>query len=185
MDRLFNPFRYIAGTKSLVLGLIFMVSAVFLLYSAGMIQDGYLHIAPTDAAIWSILLMQLLWWIVPALFYYVGGLLLSRSHIRIVDVLGTTAFAQLLLIPMIAPMLLPAVKNGMNTILQALQQGVQPAMGDMMAVMISGIVSTLFIVLFFIWNYNAFATSCNVRGWKAVLYFVVVQLVVTFVGVLV
>lgn len=184
MMNLFNPFRYLAGTKSLILGLIFIVSTVFLLYSGGLIQDSYLHIAPTEATIWGILLMQLLWWIVPALLYYVGGLLLSRSHIRTVDVLGTTAFAQLLLIPMVAPMLLPSVKNGMESVLQAVQQGLQPVMSDMIGLMISGIVTTLFLVLFYVWNYNAFAISCNVRGAKAIIYFIAVQILVTIMGAL-
>lgn len=182
MNRIFNPFRYIAGGKSLILGLIFIVSASLLLYSVGMIQDSYVHIAISDASVWSILLMQLLWWIVPALLLYVGGLLLTKSHIRIIDVLGTTAFAQLLLIPMIAPMLLPSVKNGMVQALQAIQQGVQPVMSDMMAVMINGVWSVLVLVLFYIWNYNAFTTSCNVRGWKAILYFIAVQILVTILG---
>lgn len=185
MNRLFNPFRYIAGTKSLVLGFIFIISTTFLLYGGELIQDSYVHIAMCKAPFWQVLLMQLLWWIVPALLLYVGGLLLSKSHIRIIDVLGTTAFAQLAMLPMVAPLLLPIVKNGSTMLLQQIQQGLQLAMGDMAAVMIYGIWSTLFLVLFYVWNYNAFATSCNVRGTKAIIYFISVQLIVVILGTLV
>lgn len=182
MNRLFNPFRHIAGTKALVLGIIFIVSSSALLYGVGMIQDSYVHVSMSEASFWHILLVQLLWWIVPALLLCAGGLFFSKSKFRIVDVLGTTAFAQLSMIPMIAPLSIPAVKNGSSQILEAVQQGVQPAMSDMATVMAFGLWSTLFLVLFYVWNYNAFATSCNVRGAKAILYFIAVQVLLVVAG---
>lgn len=184
MNRLINPFRYIAGVKSLILGLIFILSSAFLLYSGGMIQDSYVHIGFARVALWQVILAQLAWWLIPAMLLYAGGLFLSSSRIRIIDVLGTTAFSQLLLIPMIAPLLLPAVKNGSMLVLESVMQGVAPAMSDMMPVMINGLWSTLLLILFYVWNYNAFATSCNVRGWKAILYFIAVQVIVTIAGTL-
>ena len=108
--------------------------------------------------------------------------MLSKSKIRIIDVLGTTAFSQLILIPMIAPMMLPVVKNGSQNVINALLAAVRPETGDLMAVMLYGLWSTLFLVLFYVWNYNAFATSCNIKGTKAIVYFIAVQVVVTIVG---
>lgn len=182
MNNLFNPFRYIAGTKALVLGIIFIISSGLLLYSDNMIQDSYIHIGIADATLWHVMLVQFLWWIVPALLLYVGGLLLSKSHIRIVDVLGTTAFSQLLLIPMIAPMLLPAVKNGFLTLIDNMLNGLAVDNGSMLALMLYSLWSLLLLVLFFVWNYNAFATSCNVKGAKAILYFIAVQVFITVIG---
>lgn len=54
MDRLFNPFRYIAGTKSLVWGLIFIISEIVLLYGNGYVMDGYVHIThkPDGMLLW-------------------------------------------------------------------------------------------------------------------------------------
>lgn len=182
MNRIFNPFRYIAGTKSLVLGIIFILSSSLLLYSGGMIQDSYVHIALADVSLWQVVLAQFAWWLIPAILLYTGGLFMSRSHIRIIDVLGTTAFSQLLLLPLIAPMLLPAVKNGTLSLLQSLQQGTEPVMGDMIALIIYALWSTLFLILFFVWNYNAFATSCNVKGAKAIIYFIAIQVLITILG---
>ena len=182
MNRLFNPFRYIAGGKALVLGLVFILSASFLLYSGSMVQDSYVHIAPTTLSFWGILVAQLCWWAVPAVLYFAGGLLLTKSKIRIIDVLGTTAFAQLLYLLLIAPLLLPQVQESTTLTLQAIQQGVQPTIADMAAIMINGIWSTLVLILFYIWNYKAFSVSCNISGAKAIIYFVAVQIVLTVVG---
>ena len=184
MNRLFNPFRYIAGSKALVLGIIFIISSALLLYSDNLIQDSYVHIGMADVALWQVMLVQFLWWIVPAALLYAGGLLLSKSHIRIIDVLGTTAFSQLILIPMIAPLLLPAVKNGTLTVVESTLNGTMAATGDILAVMIYGIWSTILLVLFYVWNYNAFATSCNVKGWKAIIYYIVVQVALSIAGTL-
>ena len=182
MNRLFNPFRYIAGTKALVLGIIFIISSALMLYSDNMIQDSYVHIGLADVTLWQVLLVQFMWWIIPAVLLYTGGLLLTKSHIRIIDVLGTTAFSQLLLIPMIAPLLLPIVKDGSMRVVDNLLQGVAASTGDLLAVMLNGIWSTLLLVLFYIWNYNAFSTSCNVKGSKAIIFYIAVQVVITIVG---
>lgn len=179
MKRLFNPFRYIAGAKALILGLIFIAAATLMLYSGSLIQDSYIHIGMAQAPLWYVGAMQIIWWLLPALLLYLCGIALSKSKIRIIDILGTTAFAQLILLLMIAPMLLPAIMNGMTDILVALQSGVTPTGSTIIPLMIYSIWSIVCLVLFYIWNYNAFAVSCNVNGWKAILSFIGVQIVVT------
>lgn len=182
MNQLINPFRYIAGTKALVLGIIFIISSALLLYSDGMIQDSYIHLGFANVSFWQVLLVQFAWWLIPAILLYAGGLLLSSSHIRLIDVLGTTAFSQLLLIPMIAPMLLPVVKDSLLVVMETILQGQTLASTNMLAIMLYSMWSMLLLVLFFIWNYNAFSTSCNVKGWKAVTFYIVVQVVITIAG---
>ncbi len=182
MERLFNPFRYLAGGKALTLGAIFIVSSALLLYSGGLIQDSYVHIAPSGAAFWQILLVQILWWIVPAILYYTCGLFMTSSRIRIIDVLGTTAFAQLLYLPLIAPLHIPAIQEASNITLQAINQGLQPTLLDMMIIMLGGIWSFAFLALYYIWNYKAFSVSCNVNGEKAIITFIIIQIILTVAG---
>ena len=177
--RIFNPFRYIAGTKSLVFGLIFIATSTLLLYSGGYIQDSYIHIGMATAPLWKVAAMQILWWILPAGILYLCGLLLSKSKIRIIDILGTTAFAQLILLLMIAPMLLPAVQNSTLEVVATLQSGGVPTPG--LPLMIYSVWSFICIAFFYIWNYNAFAVSCNVSGWKAILVYIGVQVAITIV----
>lgn len=185
MNRLFNPFRYIAGAKALIFGLVFIVASTLLLYSGGFIQDSYIHIGMADAPLWHVATMHFIWWLLPALLLYLCGVLLSKSRIRIIDILGTTAFAQLILLLMIAPMLLPAVMNNMLESVASLQTGAVPDMAEFTPIIIYSIWSLICLVVFYIWNYNAFAVSCNVGGWKAIVAFIAVQVVVTIVGTII
>ena len=179
MKALFNPFRYIAGAKALFLGLIFIVASTLMLYSGGLIQDSYIHIGIANAPLWHVATMHFVWWLLPALLLYLCGILLSKSKIRLIDILGTTAFAQLILLMMIAPMLLPAVQNASLEMIATLQSGGIPTPG--LPLMIYSIWSFICLALFYIWNYNAFAVSCNVSGWKAILTFIGVQVAITVV----
>lgn len=138
-----------------------------------------------EASFLEVLGAQTIWWIVPAALLYLCGLLLSKSKIRIIDILGTTAFAQLILLLMIAPMLLPAVMNNMLESVASLQTGAVPDMAEFTPMIIYSIWSLFCLILFYIWNYNAFAVSCNVSGWKAIAAFIAVQVVVTIVGTLI
>ena len=185
MKALFNPFRYIAGAKALIFGLVFIVASTLLLYSGGFIQDSYIHIGMADAPLWHVATMHFIWWLLPALLLYLCGLALSKSKIRIIDILGTTAFAQLILLLMIAPMLLPVVMNNMLESVAALQSGAIIEPTSLMPIIIYSIWSLICLVVFYIWNYNAFAVSCNVSGWKAVAAFIAVQVVVTIVGAII
>ena len=185
MKRIFNPFRYIAGAKSLIFGLIFIATSILLLYSGGYIQDSYIHIGMAAAPLWKVAAMQILWWVLPAGILYLCGLMLSKSKIRVIDILGTTAFAQLILLLTIAPMLLPVVMNNMLESVASLQTGAVPDMAEFTPMIIYSIWSLICLVLFYIWNYNAFAVSCNVGGWKAIVAFIAVQVVVTIVGTLI
>ena len=182
MKALFNPFRYIAGAKALVMGYLFIVASALMLYSGNLIQDSYIHIGMAKASFLEVLGAQTIWWVIPALLLYLCGLLLSKSKIRIIDILGTTAFAQIIMLMMIAPMLLPVVMNNMLESVASLQSGAILEPASLMPMMIYSIWSIICLIIFYIWNYNAFAVSCNVSGWKAIAAFIAVQVAVTIVG---
>lgn len=187
MDRLFNPFRYIAGTKSLVWGLIFIISEIVLLYGNGYVMDGYVHIThkPDGMLLWQAALVQVVMWLLPALLLYCCGLVMSHSKIRVVDILGTTAFAQLLLLPIIVPMLIPAVADMLKTVADAALDPAFVSIIDTLPtvpLLLFAVWSLVWLILFYVWNYNAFSTSCNVRGGKAITVYIVVSLVVAIVA---
>lgn len=187
MDRLFNPFRYIAGTKSLVWGLIFIISEIVLLYGNGYVMDGYVHITqkPDGMLLWQAALVHVVMWLLPALLLYCCGLVMSHSKIRVVDILGTTAFAQLLLLPIIVPMLIPAVADMLKTVADAALDPAFVSIIDTLPVvplLLFAVWSLVWLILFYVWNYNAFSTSCNVRGAKAITVYIVVSLVVAIVA---
>lgn len=182
MNRVFNPFRYIAGGKALAIGVVCIVASSLMLYSGGMIQDSFLHIGYADASLLKVFAVQCLWWLAPAMLLYLSGLAITKSKIRIIDILGTTAFAQIILLMIIAPMLLPAVQDSTTVLLSSLQSGTEPATKAMISMIVYGIWTTFALILYYIWNYNAFAVSCNVKGSKAILLFILVQVVLTIVS---
>lgn len=177
----FDPFRYIAGLKALLLGLVFILSAALLLNAAGYLSDGYLHytVQPEGVGFLRTLALQLLAWLIPALMLYLAGLVFSKSKIRIIDVLGTTAFAQLLQLFLIVPMLVPALSEQLNAISESVLAGTMPTVGAW--IIVYGIWAMLWLVFFLIFTYKAFSVSCNMSGGKAVAVYVVVTLVAMFV----
>ena len=185
MNRIFNPFRYIAGTKSLIFGLLFIATSALLLYSGGYIQNTYIHIGMAVAPLWYVAVMQIIWWLLPATLLYLGGVAMTRSRIRLIDMLGTTAFAQLILVLMIAPLLLPVVQNSTTALLATLQSGAVPTIGATLPLVIYSLYTLVCLALYFIWDYNAFAVSCNLRGWKAITLFICVQIVTFIAGALI
>ena len=185
MRQLFNPFRYIAGFKALCFGAIFIIASALLLYSGSMVQDGYIHIGYADVPLWRTIATQVAWWIIPAIALYLCGIALSKSKIRLIDMLGTTAFAQLALLLMIVPMLLPAVQNSTTELLVALQAGTLPTTTIALPLLLYGIWSIAGLALYYIWNYNAFATSCNLSGGRAIIPFVATQLLLTVLSALI
>jgi hypothetical protein len=87
---LFNPFRFIAGFKALLLGLsIILISA--LVGSLGNTHfDGVLdvHIG-LEAPLWFFFAEGLIDWICIAIPLFFFGLIVSRSSFRMIDVFGT------------------------------------------------------------------------------------------------
>ena len=92
---LINPFERIAGLEALLWGLAGMVVSTALSFYSGWHYHGLLHFGPApNPAWWCYAVEHLAVWLIPAVMFYLGGLLLSRSRIRMVDVLGTVVFAQ-------------------------------------------------------------------------------------------
>jgi hypothetical protein len=181
MSAIFNPFSRIAGLKSLVWGLFFIISLTLLFAVSGIVQDGFLHFTLLDVASWRVLTMNVVAWILFALPLYVGGVLLSHSKVRPVDVFGTLAFTQLLLIPMNLLLYVPSWRDSLNHVVANMLSGAMPQGGAMALVMAMGVWAIVWLVMFVVWGYNAFTTSCNVRGAKAVAIYIVAWVVATLV----
>lgn len=182
MGKFLNPFRTLNGVKTLIWGLMFIVASALILWAGGAVQDGYLHYTYLDLTWWQVGVMELLWWLLPTVILYLIGLVWRHSKVSIVNLLGTTAFSHLAMIPSIALLAIPYFKELSVGILEAVKSGVLPSIADLCAMSVMGIVSLACLVLFYIWNYKAFATSCNVRGGWVITVYVLVQLIITILG---
>ena len=113
VERCVNPFIWIAGMPALLWGVLGLVASTLLSWASGYHYHGLLHFGPApNPAWWCYLAEHLIVWLVPALIFYLGGVVLSRSRIRIVDVFGTVLFAQIPLIGMnLINILPPIIRN--------------------------------------------------------------------------
>ena len=180
MKRLINPFHYIAGGKALAWGLAVIAVEIAWLGGLGFIQDSYLHFSPAPAhgTLLKIAAMQLAMWLAPALLLGLCGLLLSRSKIRLIDILGTTALAQAPLLLLLLPLSIGSLNDTLTLTAEAAKSGnIQNIPTTLM--LVYGLWALAALAFFYIRNCQAFSISCNLHGWRAVVPYIAVVLIVT------
>lgn len=173
---LFNPFTYIAGLKSLLIGWAMMLLTAFIAYHSNTSFDGALdsHIYHGAVPVWYHITDQLIAWGSLVITFFLAGRLFSASSIRFIDVAGTTALAR---IPMFFVAAIPLVFPELKGI---------TAKADPSTIGIGLIIVALVMVVFFIWMiallYNAFKVSCNLKGNKAIVLFIVSLIVAEIIS---
>lgn len=162
--KILNPFIQIAGVPALIYGFAGVCITVVLSWITGLHFQGLLHMGWAPSNTFTTFLGEhLIIWLVPALLFYTSGLLLSRSRIRIVDVLGTTAFAQL---PLIATALL-CFCQPLRTLIHTPPQDITIEWLNRPEIMTGAflaLISTVFIVWTLIWMFKALKITCNMKG---------------------
>ena len=161
-----NPFIRIAGGQALIWGFLGLIVSTLLCWISGYHYHGLLHFGPApNPAWWCYLAEHLIVWLIPALLFYLGGLFLSHSRIRVIDGLGTVLFAQLPLLGMNLISLLPAMRmmSQMNMNMSPEEMLAQPYF---VLAMILTLLGLPFLILTLIWMFNALKVSCNLKQWK-------------------
>ncbi|MCS2955097.1 MAG: hypothetical protein ACLT4H_17165 [Bacteroides thetaiotaomicron] len=161
-----NPFIRIAGGQALIWGFLGLIVSTLLCWISGYHYHGLLHFGPApNPAWWCYLAEHLIVWLIPALLFCLGGLFLSHSRIRVIDVLGTVLFAQLPLLGMNLISLLPAMRmmSQMNMNMSPEEMLAQPYF---ILAMILTLLGLPFLILTLIWMFNALKVSCNLKQWK-------------------
>lgn len=174
-----NPFERIAGAAALGWGFAGLLAGTLLAFATNYHYHGLLHFGPApNPAWWCFAAERVIVWLVPALLFYIGGVGLSRSRIRPVDVFGTALFAQLPLILTNLIAFLPFYKQMeelnpaspmAEQIAKAIEMTTQP--GFWVGIWLS-VVSFAFVVLMGYWMYKALAVSCNLKGKSLVWVFI-------------
>lgn len=159
---LINPFERIAGFQALGWGLLGLVVSTAISYFSGWHYHGLLHFGPApNPAWWCFAVEHLVVWIVPALLFYLGGLILSRSRIRMVDVFGTTAFAQLPLIFINLVNMLPPIQKMINIDMNAKFLVQQHLLFSLWL----SVIGMIFLIWALVWMFKALKVSCNLKGY--------------------
>lgn len=169
---LLNPFTQVAGYRALGWGAAGLALSTLLSFLSGCHYHGLLHYGPApNSAWWCFVAEHLIVWLVPALLFYVGGVILSRSKIRVVDVIGTVAFAQLPFVGMSLFYFLPPMQYLLNFNFTDVSPVALLSQPEFLIAMWLSIFSFIFVIWVLYWMFKALKISCNLKGYRlGVLY---------------
>lgn len=173
---LFNPFHYVAGVQSLVVGAAVLAVTSLIGSLSRSHFDGVIDFhTGLRAPLWFSVAEGFLSWIAMAATVCVAGLILSKTRFRILDVFGTQALARAPHLVTSLAALLPGYESFSSLVaaqpLDFLEVARREPGGfaSFLVVMIVTIAMTVWMVYLM---YRAFSVSCNVSGGKAVIVFI-------------
>jgi hypothetical protein len=174
---LFNPFAYVAGGTSLVIGLVAILISGVLASLSNSHYDGVLDFhSGGPPRPWLSIAEGFVDWISLAAALWIAGKVASKSRFRMIDVFGTQAMARWPVVFSALVMLLPPVQNFTRYLeWKVLRIGSEVAVQPIDGILF--VASVIVMVLSLCWMvwlmYRGFSVSCNVKGWKAIVAFVV------------
>ena len=181
---LFNPFYYIAGGWSLVLGLGIIILTGVVASPGAMHFDGIIDIHAGPALPrWVFVGEGLIDWLVFGGLLYITGRLMSRTgKLRALDVFGTQALARAPLLLCALLVLLPpfqraiAALNNMRFDEAALALRNLPRLELMTLTGVT--IASIFIMIWMVFlMYRAYTVSCGIQGTRAIVSFIVALVV--------
>ncbi len=174
---LFNPFRTIAGFKALLLGMGFITTTSIIASVGGVHFDGVLDVHIHKPGPMGLFLIEnLINWLCMVLFLFFSALIVSRSQWRFIDILGTQALSRWPTLITALVMLPDANRRFGEYLMSKLSQsGTTTTVNSTDAVIffIAAIIAVLMIIWMVALMYKAYAVSCNVKGAKAIVTFII------------
>jgi hypothetical protein len=174
---LFNPFRYVAGFRSLIAGiLILLVTACVGYLSHTHFPDLISVKVGVKFPLSYFILQSLSNWLVLSVLLYLFALVSSSSTIRIVDIFGTQALARFpYLIAAFTGFSASLEKFGKYVLRNSLGIGEDISLSAWeMVTAVSIIVLSLLLTIWMVTlMVNAFRISANLKGGKLAVYFIV------------
>lgn len=175
---LLNPFERIAGAQALSWGVLGLLASTVLGYFTDYHYHGLLHYGPApNSAWWCFACEHLVVWLIPACLFYIGGIFLSRSHIRFIDLLGTTLFAQIPLLFTNLIIFFPFYTQIKHIDPSAPIQEQLIRIGELMiqpgfwlGIWLS-LLSLVFVIWMGYWLFKALQVSCNLKETKLAVLF--------------
>lgn len=174
---LFNPFRFVAGLKALLLGIAIILISAFIGSLGNTHFDGVLDVhTGLETPLWCFFAEGLVNWVcvaIPLLFF---GLIVSRSSFRIIDIFGTQALARWpYLITSIV--MLPNANRRFGEYLTSRfnQTGLAMTINyvDMLIFAFAIMVTIMMAIWMVALMYRAYCLSCNLKGPRAVITFII------------
>ena len=159
---LFNPFKYVAGLKALLIGLIAMLITAVVAFFSKTHFDGVIDTHTGLKAPFCVYLLdQLNAWGCAVLLFYIAARIFSKSAIRFIDFAGTLALARW-------PMIFTAIISfGVNV-----SKPIVTASDISISMIVIAFVSIIFSIWMIALSYNAFRISSNLKKETAIGAFI-------------
>lgn len=173
---LFNPFELVAGWMSLLIGAAIVLLTTVIAFYGNTHLDGVIDLHVADQVSFSGCLFEgLTDWLSLSLFVYIGGLLFSKSHIRIIDVIGTQGMARFpFLIAVISSFFLldNQVLHYIEYKLLNIGEPVELTIAEIVLFAVGTLITLLTVIWMIVLMYRSYSISCNVKGNKGILSFI-------------
>lgn len=173
---LFNPFRTVAGSKALLLGLGFITTTSIIASVGGIHFDGVLDVHMYKSGPMGLFLTEnLINWLCMVLFLFLSALIVSRSQWRFIDIAGTQALSRWPTLITALVMLPDANRRFGEYLMSKLGQSSAAATinsTDAVIFFVAAIIAVLVIIWMVALMYKAYTVSCNVKGAKAIITFI-------------
>jgi hypothetical protein len=175
IQKLFNPFVQIAGSKSLLIGLLFLLLSSTLAAFFNTRFDGVLDAHYTkNQSFYLSYLDNLINISVITLVLYGFGSLFTKGRTRFIDILGTSTLARFPLF--IIPLFNIQNQSGLigEKIIQSITKpnDIQLTQFEWIYLIISGIASLLLIIWYIVLMFSAYKISTNLKGANLIVSFI-------------
>ena len=186
IDFYYNPFKRIAGEKSLLIGLTVIILTSLTGYYSGTHFPGVLSVKTCpEMPIWYFLIQGLLNWMVVSIVFFLAAILFSPSRVRLIDIIGTQALAR-------SPYLLAAFTGFPDSLdqLGKYLQWTYMKTGDPIALstydLIMAVILIILTLLLTVWlvalMFNALKVSANLKGGRLTGVFIVSLVISIILG---
>ncbi|MDR1456014.1 MAG: hypothetical protein LBJ01_10215 [Tannerella sp.] len=188
LDYFLHPFRYIAGGKSLLWGLLTLAGLTGLGYVSSTCFDGVLDIHAGRLDLRGHALCVFGSWASAVAVFYLTALILSGPSVRLIDFAGTLALAHVARIPGVLVGLVPMPVPDINP-----QSGTALNPDDLLAIVLFlrehilemillSVICIGVLVWFIAWMYNACSVSGNLKGGKGIVSFIIALIIAEIVS---
>jgi hypothetical protein len=180
IQKLFNPFVYIAGLKSLLNGLLIILATSIVGYLSHTHFPDIISVKiGFTSPVWYFVVQSLLNWLSISILLYLAAIILSKSSVRLLDIFGTQALARY-------PYFFAAFFAFSDSMLEFgsflawtfLHSGTPVEISTFSIVVAIGLI--ILTLLLTIWMvalmFNAYKISANLKGPKLVTSFIVAMI---------
>jgi len=176
-DWLFNPFVFVAGSISLLLGLVAILLAGYIGSLSNTHFDGVLDMhSGAPALLGKFLAEGIINWLSLAIVLYIVGRIISKSSFRAVDLFGTQALARWPTVILAVGIMAPPCQRLVKALMPMASNpgaSIQAATMDIILSSMVALVMLLALVLMVALMYRSFSLCSNIKGGKAAAAFII------------